>query len=171
MTAMVRRGLHWSAGDIVCPHFPDASTPAAARRAARGQKGTNGRGHCRQPCVIFSGLHTAAPAAAFFTGIAFGDGSPGAAFLPLRITLGLFDPSYLAPLPALGSDGSESRRCGSAGPLPVHDESSHRRANPASPHTALPSHGSAVDHAPFGGKLKGSTWAKGGAGISLVSGE
>ena len=68
------------------------------------------------------GLHTAAPAAALITGIAFGDGSPETALAQHRITLGLFDPPYLAPLPALGSDGSESRRCGCAGPLPVHDE-------------------------------------------------
>jgi len=90
--------------------------------AARGRKGTNGGGHCRQPCVNLVGLHTAAPAAALCAGIAFGDGSPGAAFQPSRITLGLFDPPYLAPLPALGSSGSESRRCGCAGPLPIHGE-------------------------------------------------
>ena len=122
-------------------------------RIAAGR--SNGRGHCRQPCVIFCGLHTAAPAAALIAGIAFGDGSPGAALPPHRITLGLFDPPYLAPLPALGSGGSESRRCGCAGPLLVHGQPtrqrrSHQRANPAFPHTALSPHGGAVDHAPFG---------------------
>ena len=84
------------------------------------------------------GLHAAAPAAALFTGIAFGDGSPAMAFAPSRITLGLFDPPYLAPLPALGSGGSDTNAVGALA----------RR--PASPHTALSPHGGAVDHAPFG---------------------
>ena len=139
-------------------------------QAEAGIEKANGGGHCRQPCIVSMGLHAAAPATALFTGIAFGDGSPETALAQHRINLGLFDPPYLAPLPALGSDGSESRRCGCAGPLPIHGESSHRQANPASPHTALSPHGSAVDHAPFGGKLRGSMWAMGGAGIKFGEG-
>ncbi len=115
--------------------------------------GMNGRGHCRQPCVVFGGLHIAAPAAALITGIAFGDGSPAMALLPSRITLGLFDPPYLAPLPALGSGGSDT--C-------VADALARR---PASPHTALSPHGGAVDHAPFGEEscegVSGCRWDRG----------
>jgi len=98
------------------------------------------------------GLLTAAPAAALFAGIAFGDGSPGAASEPTRITLGLFDPPCLAPLPALGAGGSDpgvvdalARRlfmaAGARAPQPWTSEpriSTHRASSRIG----------AVDHAP-----------------------